>query len=88
VTLLCVSLRALRLCEKQSHAKAQRRKGHTQLQSAIIDSFGDDAYEILEPQFISPTASKLILDNRPADFLNERAKELYEFAVSLTNNSQ
>jgi hypothetical protein len=39
VTLLCVSLRALRLCEKQSLAQAQRRKGHTQLQSAIMTGF-------------------------------------------------
>jgi hypothetical protein len=60
----------------------------SELVGSLVDRFGDDAYTILESQFISQTASKLILDNRPADFLSERAKELYEFAVSLTNNSQ
>jgi hypothetical protein len=54
---------------------------------SLIDRFGDEGYVIMESQFISPTASKLILDNNLADFLDDRAKELYEFAVYLSNNS-
>jgi hypothetical protein len=54
---------------------------------SLINRFGDEGYVIMGSQFISPAASKLISDNNLADFLNERAKELYEFAVSLANNS-
>jgi hypothetical protein len=57
------------------------------LAGSLIDRFGDEAYAILESQFISPTTSKFILEDRPADFLIERAKELYEFAVFLSNES-
>lgn len=54
------------------------------LLDSLYKKFGEQQAEaILASQFVSPTAAKMILEERPYDFLYERAKTLLDGANSL-----
>lgn len=56
---------------------------------SLFNKFNEvEAQEILRSQFISPAAAEMILEDRPADFLRERARVLYSGAASLASAEQ
>ncbi len=74
-----------------SEADRKRLLGRTpkKLIRSLYERFNRAEVEaILDSQLISPNATQMILQERPHDFLNERAKGLYEMASSLSSREQ